>query len=306
MNTKTVLRLLASVILIGLVLWVVGPGHVGAAFASSDPRWLVAGLASSVIANLLSALRWHSLVKWLGLDASRLSLIPAYWRGITANSVLPGATLGGDALRAVHLHQAGHGLFPATVSVVLDRFSGLWVLATMSLTAAAVSLACGLLPADRVPLSLPATTVVAFLTLTGPLLAWRLSTKITRHLPTKLSALLDTVHVRPHPFAQYLAQLGWSGLVQIASILAFACGGWAVGLSLSFWQFLIVAGPIFIFAALPVSVGGWGTREAASALVLGILGAPHDLAVASAVLYGMFATVQGLLGALTLVKPAKR
>lgn len=304
MNPKF-LRLLASLCLVALVLWLVGPGRVGAAFASANPGWLLAGFACSVAASLLSALRWHSLAHWLGLDTARGPLIMAYWRGITANSLLPGATLGGDTLRALHLHQSGHSLFPATMSVVLDRFSGLWVLATMSLTATAIALATGLLPAERIPLSLPAATTLALLALAAPLLAWQLSSRITRRLPGKLAALLEAVHLRPHPVAQYLAQLVWSGLVQLASILAFACGGWAVGLDLPFWQFLIVAGPIFIFAALPVSVGGWGTREAASALILGILGVAGELAVATAVLYGMFATAQGILGALTLLKSTK-
>jgi len=304
MNPK-ILRLVASLCLVALVLWLVGPDRVGAAFASANPNWLLAGFACSVSASLLSALRWHSLANWLGLDAARRPLIMAYWRGITVNSLLPGATLGGDTLRALHLHQSGHSLFPATMSVVLDRFSGLWVLATMSLTATAIAMATGLLPAERIPLSMPTAATLALLALAAPLLAWQLSYKVTHHLPEKFAALFDVVHLRPHPVAQYLTQLGWSGLVQLASILAFACGGWAVGLDLPFWQFLIVAGPIFIFAALPVSVGGWGTREAASALILGILGAPRDLAVAAAVLYGMFATVQGILGALTLIKSTK-
>jgi uncharacterized membrane protein YbhN (UPF0104 family) len=155
------------------------------------------------------------------------------------------------------------------------------------------------------PLSAPAATALALLTLAAPLVLWQLSATIRHRLPEKISALLDTIHQHPRPMVQYLAQLLWSGMVQTASILAFACGGWAVGLDLPFWQFVIAAGPIFIFAALPISVGGWGTREAAAALILGMLGAPTELAVATAVLYGMFATLQGILGALTLIKSTK-
>jgi uncharacterized membrane protein YbhN (UPF0104 family) len=300
---RSLVRLLASLGLIALVLWLVGPTKVGAAFVGAEPGWLIAGLACSICASLCSALRWHSLAAWLGVNVPRRIMIVAYWRGITTNSLLPGATLGGDALRAMHLHRAGHDLLPSTASVILDRLSGLWVLAAMSLSASALAMTLGLLPAGRLPISAFVATILSATVLLVPLILWRLSEGARRHLPSGMAALLDTVHQHPRPSAQYLLQLAWSGAVQVASILAFACGGWAVGLELPFWQFLIVAGPIFIFAALPVSVGGWGTREAAAAVTLGLLGAPKDLAVASAVLYGLFATAQGILGAITLLKP---
>lgn len=300
---RRVLRLLASLGLVALVLWLVGPARVGAAFAGAAPGWLLAGFACAVCASLCAALRWHSLAAWLGVDAPRGAMIVAQWRGITANALLPGGTLSGDALRAMHLSQAGHDLMPATASVVLDRLSGLWVLATMSLSATALALSLGLLPAGHLPVSSLAATLLAGALLLAPLVLWQLSAGARRHLPARLASLLETVHQHPRPLRQYLAQLAWSGAVQVACILAFACGGWSVGLALPYWQFLIVAGPIFIFAALPVSVGGWGTREAAAAITLGLLGVPRDLAVATAVLYGLFATLQGILGAITLLKP---
>lgn len=304
MNASQALRLLISVCLVALVLGSVGPSRVGAAFAAAEPGWLVGGFCCSVASNLMSAVRWHRLLSWLGVKAPLSGLVLAYWRGIVANSILPGATLSGDALRALYLHRAGHSLVTAAVSVFLDRLSGLWVLATISLTGSAVALSTGLIPVERIPFSLPTAIALALLALTAPLLLWQLSAKVAQHLPSKVGALLNIVHTLPRPFAQYAAQIGWSGLVQLASILAFACGGWGIGLELPFWQFLIASGPIFIVAALPVTVGGWGTREAASALVLGALGAPQEFAVGTAVLYGMFATVLGVLGALTLTKRA--
>ncbi|HTY04849.1 MAG TPA: lysylphosphatidylglycerol synthase transmembrane domain-containing protein [Rhodocyclaceae bacterium] len=301
---KRVLRLLGSLGLVALVLWLVGPTKVGAAFAGAEPAWLLAGFACAICASLCAALRWHSLAAWLGVAAPRGAMIVAQWRGITANALMPGGTLSGDALRAMHLAQAGHELIPSTASVVLDRLSGLWVLATMSLSATALALSLGLLPAGRLPVSALAATLLAVALLLAPLLLWQLSAGTRHRLPARLASLLDTVHDHPRPFREYLAQLAWSSAVQVACILAFSCGGWAVGLTLPYWQFLIVAGPIFIFAALPVSVGGWGTREAAAAVTLGLLGVPTELAVATAVLYGLFATLQGILGAATLLKPA--
>jgi hypothetical protein len=54
---------------------------------------------------------------------------------------------------------------------------------------------------------------------------------------------------------------------------------------------------------LPVGIAGFGTRELAAVLVLGIFGVPGDQATATALLYGVAAVVQGAVAApLFLVK----
>jgi uncharacterized membrane protein YbhN (UPF0104 family) len=58
----------------------------------------------------------------------------------------------------------------------------------------------------------------------------------------------------------------------------------------------VAAVPIFLMATLPVSFGGWGTREAAAAITLGALGTPAAVAVTGSVVYGAYALVQALGG----------
>lgn len=300
---KATLRIAASLLLVALVFHFADPPRVLRSLGNTSPSWLVAAFAASVIASLLSALRWHGIVRWLDLSADRRGLLLAYWRGITANTVLPGGHLGGDALRALHLQQNGNGLAASAASVALDRFSGLWMLVVLSLAASAVALGRGLLPGlfNGVPHLAEIAALLALAALVSPLLLWRLSAALTARLPQKIANLLGTLHQRPLAGALYREQMAWSAGVQVFSVLAYALGARAVGLDLPFDLFLVAAGPVFILAALPVSVGGWGTREAASALVLGLMGAPREQAVAAAVLYGLFAALQGLLGATTLL-----
>ncbi|MFY9329554.1 MAG: lysylphosphatidylglycerol synthase transmembrane domain-containing protein [Georgfuchsia sp.] len=302
MNARSLFRLVASIVLFALVLWFIGPARVLASFTQADPWWLAAGFAASLFASLLSALRWHALSTWLGIHAPRGEMILAYWRGVMANTVLPGATVGGDALRALHLQSLGHHIAHAAASVLLDRFSGLWMLVALSLSMTGIAQLLGLLPAAVLSTPPAIAITLALLALTAPLLIWSLSAMLTRYLPSRAAALLGALHARPHSLRQYFAQIFWSGGVQVFSIAAFACGGYGVGLDLAWWQFVIGAGPIFVFAAMPVGIGGWGTREAASALVLGAFGATHDAAVACAILYGLFATLQGFLGAFSLLR----
>jgi len=295
---KASIRIAASLLLVVLVFTFADPPRVIRSLGQTDPGWLAAGFASAVLASLLSALRWLAIARWLGLKHTLSGGLMAYWRGITANTVLPGGNLGGDALRTLHLQQAGNSLIPAAASVALDRLSGLWMLVVLSLAASAA--VPGLLPEGRLPGG-PALVLLTLAVLVGPALLWLFSAKLGPLLPKKIAGLLLTLHQRPAPRRLYLQQMAWSAGVQFFSVLAYALAGKAVGLELPFLLFLVAAGPVFILAALPISVGGWGTREAASALVLAALGVPRELAVAAAVLYGLFAALQGLLGAVTLL-----
>ena len=298
---KTLLRATASLGLLALVLHFAGPARIVKAVANVDPAWLAAALLSSVAASLASALRWHALVTWLGLAAPRGQLLAAYFRGIAANTVLPGATLGGDALRTLHLQRLGHPLAASAASVALDRMSGLWVLLVLSLAATASAQMAALLPPTLLPLPPLLTLALALAVSSAPTFSWLASRAWHMHLPGPLERALAALHDRPAPFAHLAAQFAWSTGVQGFSILAFALAGRAVGLDLPFWLYVIAAGPVFILAALPVSVGGWGTREAAAAVTLGHFGASTELAVAAALLYGIFAAVQGGVGALSVL-----
>ena len=104
---------------------------------------------------------------------------------------------------------------------------------------------------------------------------------------------------------QLITQAGSSAIVQLLSAAALACGAAALGVWLApqTWAFAIA--PVFLMAALPVSVGGWGTREAAAVAALAPFGVPAALAVGVGLLYGVFALAQGALGAIALGLPSK-
>jgi hypothetical protein len=90
----------------------------------------------------------------------------------------------------------------------------------------------------------------------------------------------------------------WQSLcVQFLSACALWICGLSVGLTLSYGVMLAAAAPIFIMAALPIGLAGFGTRELAAVIVLGFAGVPGDQATATAMLYGISAVIQGMLAA---------
>jgi glycosyltransferase 2 family protein len=307
------LRIVLAVLLLAGVLWLADVRAVARVLAAADWRWLVLGVLSAVSANVASALRWWVLVKWLGGDLGKGWALALYFRGVAINALLPGAVIGGDMYRAHALARRGLALPEAGVSVLFDRLSGLWVLLVVGCLFAAFGLqqrsTDSWLPALGLPL-LPAFVPLAagalLLTLPlGVLMAWRAGVAVPQTLgdpgTSSWHNRLALIAHRPQAMAQYGWQLLGSLAVQLLSVGTLACGGAALGVGLPYWAWAVAAVPTFLLATLPVSFGGWGTREAAAVLSLGAFGVAAPQAVAVSMLYGLAALAQALGGGATLL-----
>ena len=314
---KALWRGLLGLALLGAVLWLADPARVLGQLRQAQPGWLLAGLAAAIASNIVSALRWRALARWLGADMGVREASRWYFQAIGLNALLPGAVLGGDVYRAVVLQRAGQDTLASSWSVVLDRVSGLWMLCAIGGLGAA---ACApqLAPVLRLP-----TGAFAALMLAGTA-AWLL-------LPLALPWLLragrggpsaggaDWLHrvaavlaplrgavERPDFIAQLLQQAAASAAVQLLSAAALAAGGLALGVHIGWAAWAFAIAPVFLMAALPASVGGWGTREAAAVAALAPLGVPAAAAVGTGVIYGLYQLVQGAMGALAFGLPRSR
>ncbi len=299
---KALWRGAASLALLGAVVALADPARVLAQLRHAHPGWLAMGLAAAIASNIVSAWRWRALARWLGADVSMRDASRWYFQAIGLNALLPGAVLGGDVYRAVVLRRAGQDTLASSWSVVLDRVSGLWMLCAIGGLGAA---ACADVLAPW--LRLPAGAFVALMlagTALWLVLPWVLPA-LLRRWGLRWLAPLRAAAERP----DFNQQMGWQALssaaVQVLSAAALAGGGLALGvqLPLSAWAFAIA--PVFLMAALPVSVGGWGTREAAAVAALAPFGVAAPAAVGVGVIYGLYALVQGAMGALAFGLPVR-
>ena len=300
---KALLRGLLGLALLAAVLALADPARVLAQLRQAHIGWLLAGLAAGIASNLVSALRWRALARWLGAEVSVRDATRWYFQAIGLNALLPGAVVGGDVYRAVVLRRAGQDTAAASWSVVLDRVSGLWMLCAIGGLGAA---ACA---AQLAPILRMSNGAFALWMLVGTalwlLLPLALPTLIRRGRIAWLAPLRSAID-RPDFIAQLLRQAIASAAVQVLSAAALAAGGLALGVHISpaAWAFAIA--PVFLMAALPASVGGWGTREAAAVAALAPFGVPAAAAVGTGVIYGLYQLVQGGLGALAFGLPSRR
>ncbi len=300
-----ILRFIAASCLLGAVIWYANPAKLAKTLSSVELRWFALAVAASILANIASALRWAYIARLFSLTAPSLPLIAIYGRGVTINNLLPGATLSGDVLRAYQLHRLGNPLGQSALSVVLDRFSGLWVLCLVSAAAAALWSGTNSLTHD--PALAQKLTLYAALLGSLILLPFLPLPRFEPKGQGKLAGLVRSWNNLTQHLALFRSNLPRTALqsvaVQFFSTLAFWLGGISVGLDISYWLVLALCAPVFIIAALPVGIGGWGTREFATVLVFGFAGVSGETAAATSILYGLCAVIQGVLYAPLFLLP---
>ena len=298
---KAFVRALMGIALLAAVVYLANPVQLWGRLQQANPWWLLGGFGISIASNVVSAWRWRAMARWLGAEMSLASGMRWYFQAIGLNVLLPGAVVGGDVYRAIALQKTGQAKAASNLSVILDRVSGLWMLCAiggLGAVACASTLAPWVHMNTAVFIALLLAVIVLWL-----LLPWIVLQGLRSNWFKLPGAWLEPVRMAagsPNFLLQLWVQAASSALVQLLSAGALACGAMALGLHLSLAVWAFVIAPVFLMAALPVSVGGWGTREAAAVAALAPFGVPAALAVGIGLLYGVFALGQGALGALAL------
>ena len=310
-------RIVAAPLLVAAILWWADPSRVVQEVAGADPAWLLAGLVAAALANLVSALRWRMLAVWLGQRIGVAAAAGVYFRAVAISALLPGAIVGGDIYRAVALNRLGQPALAAGLSVLLDRLSGLWMLLVLGTLAAAWgasdSRLSGLMPNALQAPGAIAWAGLAACMLVAPVLAMLALRRLLARGMSGFAPIgpawrerLAAIARQPAAARQYRLQIVASLAVQSLSIGAFALAGRALGVDLPAWAWAAAAVPVFLMATLPVSFGGWGTREAAAVVALAAFGVPAAPALGASVLYGLFALAQALAGGLLIARANAR
>ncbi|MDQ6950366.1 MAG: lysylphosphatidylglycerol synthase transmembrane domain-containing protein [Mariprofundales bacterium] len=293
------IKLLLSVAVLAALLYWVDVGAVARQLAGANPWLVAAALGCLLLAYLLSVLRWAWIARGLGIEVSLRRKVRIYFVGAFSSLFLP-STIGGDVVRGVLLAKgegrSGIGV-EAGASVILDRVNGLYALVAV------------------VTLCLPWFTWPALawwgwgalvLGMVIVMLGWPW---LHRRLPERLDWLarlpLDGAHFR----RQWLRAMPLSLLVQLLMVQTHLFLGMAIGLELPWLAYGVMVGLVALMAIVPISLNGFGVREAGyvgfvvffggSEAQGGALAALWVLLMTAAALPGLWAVWQlGGLGAL--------
>jgi len=271
---------------IGLLVAVVALLDVDAVVTQlSDyhPGWFVVGVAVSLPQLALCAWRWRFTAARLGETLGMRKALSEYYLSTLLNQVLP-TGIAGDALRVTRQGgQMDGGLRPALRSVILERASGQLALSLWALAA--------------VPLWLGSSATAAVL---GALAC--LGAALLLFLRSGQTGANDSLGSAARRALLADGALGTQLLVSSAVVLTFLiqfyCASRAVGLVLEPAVLLKIVPPVLLYMAVPLSVAGWGMREAASAAMFALAGWRPEQGVAVSVCYGVVTLVGSTPGLL--------
>ena len=249
----------------------------------------------------LNALRWRIIVGQLGGRVSAQTALAGTFEGMFFNLFLP-TIVGGDAVKAVLLARETGAPARATMSVFMERNTGLCALLAVALVAAYDAPAVHLFGVSLVALVwlLSLGYVIANVTLMSPM---------AYHLVDRVIAATPLSRMRPRAATLYQAVAPYKAAVPTLAA--------ALVLSLAF-QLLVIAvvflnaralnlvvpiSAVAVFVPLvslagmvPVSVNGLGVREALYILLFGQIGVTAEVAVSLALLYLAVTVVASLPG----------
>lgn len=288
--------LLAKIGLMLLAFWFVSRGIDGeelkeVLLSQKRTAFFEAGLLL-LVQMWLGAGRWRFIFVALAGSGehiiSRFSTLKTYYISVFFNCCLPG-TVGGDVVR-VWLVKSEHTPLPLAISsVVIDRMIALLALGimggiTMPIFAGYLGFSAWILfplfwllvglgfwvliNLDRVVLRIPVIKSVNWLV----------------HLLQNIRLML----ARPKPA---LFSLFYGVISHVIYCLAAYVLAESLGNPISLLDAVTLVPWVLLIAIIPISIGGWGLREAAMVYMLGLVGVPQVVALALSVQLGLLAII---------------
>ncbi|GLZ04585.1 hypothetical protein Acsp03_20510 [Actinomadura sp. NBRC 104412] len=282
-------NLTGAAILGALVWWHSTDAFVNAMRMVTLPS-LLAALGIGLLTTVFSAWRWCLVAHRLRLGLRLPGAVADYYQALFLNAVLPAGVLG-DVHRAVSHGRDSGDVGRGVRAVVLERAAGQIVIIAAGLVVLCTrpALFTALAPGIVTVLVLVLCVVVAVVAFAR--CRWgRAAARATADARRVLLAR-DT-----WPGVVLLSAAALAGYIALFLVAARVAGATAPLLQLV---------PLVVFAllvmGLPMNVGGWGPREAATTIAFGAAGLGSEQGLAVAVVYGVLTFVASLPGAAVLL-----
>jgi uncharacterized membrane protein YbhN (UPF0104 family) len=288
-------RTSAGAAILAAVVWWFPCGTFTDAFSAVGAGPVLAALGIGAATTVLCAARWREVALGVGLRLPFRRAVADYYLSVFLNAVLPAGVLG-DVNRAV-----GHGRYSGDLgrgvrAVVLERMVGQAVLAAAG-GALLLALPAALLGPGLWAVGAASGAVAAVV------LAAAFGLRAGRARGTRWWRALRTAaaDVRSGVFARWPRVVLLSAAALAGHVTLFAVSARLAGVTAPVPQLVPLVVLALLAMSLPVNVGGWGPREAVTALAFGAAGLGAATGVTVSVLYGLLSLVAALPGAAVLV-----
>jgi glycosyltransferase 2 family protein len=255
---------------------------------SASLPWVLAALGFYLVQMLVATWRWGVLLVPQGINLGQRRLLSSYLVATFFNNFLP-SNIGGDVIRIRDTAGPAQSRTLAATVVLIDRgigLMGLVLVAAMGATAAAG--AGGVRAVPVLPSWLWAGFLLASLVSAPVLLApagvGRLLQPLTVFHPewvgdriTRITEALARFRERPLSLANAFAG---AVAVQALLVLFYTAVARSLNIPISVWHLAVIVPVSFVVQMVPVSVNGFGVREATFSFYFSRLGLPLESAMA--------------------------
>jgi uncharacterized membrane protein YbhN (UPF0104 family) len=270
-----------------------------------SPFWVLLAVLATIVQIFLGALRWREISAECGAplgtgQAFRYNMIGAFF-----NQTLP-STIGGDAMRLWLVRRTGTDWRAATYSVLVDRAIGLIALALIVVASlpwsyelignahgrlalllidiGAISAGLGFLAFGRLPWS------------------WLKTFWPLRHIHA-CSVIANQV-IFNRGSGPKIAVL--SLLIHVMAVVIAWCAVRSIAAPAAFEQLFMLIPPIMLITMLPISIAGWGVREATMMVAFGYAGLAQTDGTVVSLLFGASSFIVGAIGGLVWILSAEK
>ena len=299
------IRVLVSLALLYLALRGINFSAVQSRLSQINLGWIAIAILVTVFQIFLGALRWRVIsglcqAPLTDLQAFRYNMIGAFF-----NQTLP-SSIGGDAVRLWLVSRTGAGWRSATYSILTDRAVGLIALALIIV--ASLPWSYGMIDDASGRLAL---VFVDFAALAGGL-----GFLLLGYLPWPwLDSWWPTKHVRAcsvianrvifnRRSGPKIAVLSLS--IHVLAVVIAWCAVRAITAPADFEQIFLLTPPIMLITMMPISIAGWGVREATMMVAFGYAGLARADGTVVSILFGAVYFIVGAFGGIVWVLSAEK
>ena len=282
---KALVRLSVSAALLYFVLRSIDLPAFWERVKSMNPAWILLALAAYAFTQSIAVWRWNRLLRAQHIEVERRRLTESIWVSMFFNNFLP-SNIGGDVVRIADTAPAAGSKTLAMTVILVDRVLGLTALVIIAASGALVATLLGVhIPGARWLWLASALGAVAAISVIA--------------MPQLVGHALMPVRALNKPWLTERAQRLEDAVIRFRNAPAAVAGAFAgamvVQITLVAFYLLTAEGlsvplPIFLGAVLipvslvvqmaPVSINGFGVREAVFAFFFRRFGLPTDAAVA--------------------------
>lgn len=282
---KILVRVIVSAALLYFVLRSIDLAALWERVWRMNPAWMLLALAAFAFMQSVSVWRWHRLLRAQHIDVTSRTLTESIWVSLFFNNFLP-SNIGGDFVRIADTAGAAGSKTLATTVVLVDRVLGL--------TALIIVAAVGAFAASLVGIHVPGARWLWIAAAAGAAVAVPVIA-----IPKLTALLLHPLRLLKRPWVDERTQRLEDAIIRFreapSALLGAFAGALVVQITIVAFYLLTAQGlsvplPIFLGAVLipvslavqmaPLSINGFGVREAVFAFFFRRFGLPIDAAVA--------------------------